>query len=186
AARSDRATRTELPASARALRRAGSHCRRPAASRRTPLRDNGGCPRTADRGHPHAGGRGPLSHPSGIGPPGTAPDCRAAAAGASGGQRHRRRGERSRARPRYRPRHRVTRRARLPAALVLRQHAPARAWRNRTHPAVPAGPRPKDDELTQFLLALALFLALHMLPAIPHLRARLVGAMGRRAYLVVY
>ena len=40
--------------------------------------------------------------------------------------------------------------------------------------------------MTQFLLALALFLALHMLPAIPHLRARLVGAMGRRAYLVVY
>ena len=40
--------------------------------------------------------------------------------------------------------------------------------------------------MTQFLLALALFLALHMVPAIPALRARLVAAMGRRAYLVVY
>ena len=40
--------------------------------------------------------------------------------------------------------------------------------------------------MTQFLLALALFLALHTVPAIPALRARLVAAMGRRAYLVVY
>ena len=40
--------------------------------------------------------------------------------------------------------------------------------------------------MTQFLLALALFLALHMVPAIPVLRARLVGAMGRRLYLAVY
>ena len=40
--------------------------------------------------------------------------------------------------------------------------------------------------MTQFLLALALFLALHMVPAIPALRARLVATMGRRAYLVVY
>jgi len=40
--------------------------------------------------------------------------------------------------------------------------------------------------LTQFLLALALFLALHMVPAIPALRAKLVATMGRRAYLVVY
>ena len=37
-----------------------------------------------------------------------------------------------------------------------------------------------------FLLALALFLALHMVPAIPALRARLVAAMGRRTYLIVY
>lgn len=40
--------------------------------------------------------------------------------------------------------------------------------------------------MTQFLIALALFLALHMVPAIPPLRARLIGAMGRRLYLVVY
>ena len=40
--------------------------------------------------------------------------------------------------------------------------------------------------MTQFLLALALFLALHMVPAVPALRARLVAVMGRRAYLVVY
>jgi uncharacterized membrane protein len=40
--------------------------------------------------------------------------------------------------------------------------------------------------LTQFVAALALFLALHMIPAIPALRARLVGAMGRRGYLVAY
>jgi uncharacterized membrane protein len=40
--------------------------------------------------------------------------------------------------------------------------------------------------LTQFLLALALFLVLHMVPAIPALRARLVSAMGRRTYLAVY
>jgi uncharacterized membrane protein len=40
--------------------------------------------------------------------------------------------------------------------------------------------------LTQFLLALALFLALHMVPAIPALRAKLVAAMGRRSYLVAY
>ncbi|MCR6670579.1 NnrU family protein [Devosia ginsengisoli] len=40
--------------------------------------------------------------------------------------------------------------------------------------------------MTQFLLALALFLALHMVPAIPALRAKLVATMGRRAYLVVY
>jgi uncharacterized membrane protein len=40
--------------------------------------------------------------------------------------------------------------------------------------------------LTQFLAALALFLALHMVPAIPAIRARLVSTMGRRIYLVVY
>lgn len=40
--------------------------------------------------------------------------------------------------------------------------------------------------MTQFLLALALFLALHMVPAIPALRARLVAAVGRRAYLIAY
>lgn len=40
--------------------------------------------------------------------------------------------------------------------------------------------------MTQFLCALALFLALHVVPAIPTLRTRLVGAMGRRVYLLVY
>ena len=37
-----------------------------------------------------------------------------------------------------------------------------------------------------FLLALAMFLALHMVPAIPPLRVRLVAAVGRRTYLIVY
>ena len=40
--------------------------------------------------------------------------------------------------------------------------------------------------MTQFVAALAGFLALHMVPATPALRARLVGAMGRRGYLVTY
>lgn len=40
--------------------------------------------------------------------------------------------------------------------------------------------------MTQFLLALVLFLTLHMIPAIPPLRARLVAAMGRRLYLLAY
>ena len=40
--------------------------------------------------------------------------------------------------------------------------------------------------MTQFLAALALFLVLHMVPAIPALRTRLVGAVGRRTYLLVY
>ncbi|KKC31330.1 NnrU family protein [Devosia psychrophila] len=40
--------------------------------------------------------------------------------------------------------------------------------------------------MTQFIAALVLFLALHMVPAIPALRAALVAAMGRRAYLIVY
>lgn len=37
-----------------------------------------------------------------------------------------------------------------------------------------------------FLLAFALFLALHSIPAIPAIRQRLVTALGRRAYLVIY
>lgn len=40
--------------------------------------------------------------------------------------------------------------------------------------------------MTQFFLALALFLALHMIPAIAPVRARLVAAMGRRNYLLIY
>jgi uncharacterized membrane protein len=40
--------------------------------------------------------------------------------------------------------------------------------------------------LTQFLLALAVFLALHMVPAIPALRAHLVAWLGRRNYLLAY
>lgn len=40
--------------------------------------------------------------------------------------------------------------------------------------------------LSQFLLVLLLFFALHMIPAIPNVRARLVALAGRRAYLVVY
>ena len=40
--------------------------------------------------------------------------------------------------------------------------------------------------MSQFIAALLTFLALHIIPAIPGLRARLVGAIGRRAYLVIY
>jgi len=40
--------------------------------------------------------------------------------------------------------------------------------------------------LTQFLLALAVFILLHSVPAIPGLRSRLVERFGRRAYLIVY
>jgi uncharacterized membrane protein len=40
--------------------------------------------------------------------------------------------------------------------------------------------------LTQFLLALAVFLALLMVPAIPALRARLVTWLGRHNYLLAY
>lgn len=40
--------------------------------------------------------------------------------------------------------------------------------------------------MSTFLLALALFLALHSIPAIPPIRAGLVAIAGRRAYLFVY
>jgi len=40
--------------------------------------------------------------------------------------------------------------------------------------------------LIPFLLALLLFLALHSVPALPAIRQRLVGAMGRRGYLIAY
>lgn len=40
--------------------------------------------------------------------------------------------------------------------------------------------------MTQFIAALLVFLALHMVPAIPPLRSRLVAAMGRRNYLITY
>ncbi len=40
--------------------------------------------------------------------------------------------------------------------------------------------------MIQFLLALALFLALHSIPAIPAIRQRLVARLGRRAYLGLY
>ncbi len=40
--------------------------------------------------------------------------------------------------------------------------------------------------MTQLLLALAAFVALHSLPALPAVRARLVAAGGRAAYLVGY
>ena len=40
--------------------------------------------------------------------------------------------------------------------------------------------------MTQFLLALALFLALHSVPAIPTIRQGLIDRLGRRAYLAAY
>lgn len=40
--------------------------------------------------------------------------------------------------------------------------------------------------MTEFIAALLVFLALHMIPAIPGLRTRLIAAIGRRAYLAVY
>jgi uncharacterized membrane protein len=40
--------------------------------------------------------------------------------------------------------------------------------------------------LTLFVAALLVFLDLHMVPAIPPLRAGLVGALVRRSYLVGY
>lgn len=40
--------------------------------------------------------------------------------------------------------------------------------------------------MTQFFAALLVFLALHMVPAIPSLRAGLVAAVGRRTYLIAY
>lgn len=40
--------------------------------------------------------------------------------------------------------------------------------------------------MTQFIAALLVFLALHMVPAIPPLRAGLIVAVGRRNYLIAY
>lgn len=40
--------------------------------------------------------------------------------------------------------------------------------------------------MTQFLVALVVFLALHLVPAIPALRAQLVARLGRRNYLLAY
>ena len=40
--------------------------------------------------------------------------------------------------------------------------------------------------MTEFALALIAFLAAHLIPASPALRARLIAAMGRGAYLAVY
>ena len=40
--------------------------------------------------------------------------------------------------------------------------------------------------MTQFLLALLLFLAMHIIPAVPPIRAGLIAMVGRRAYLLVY
>ncbi|MBJ3783144.1 NnrU family protein [Devosia sediminis] len=40
--------------------------------------------------------------------------------------------------------------------------------------------------MIQFLLAVALFLALHSVPAIPAIRQRLVERLGRRLYLILY
>ena len=40
--------------------------------------------------------------------------------------------------------------------------------------------------MNQFIAALLVFLGLHMVPAIPALRTRLIAAMGRRIYLIVY
>ena len=40
--------------------------------------------------------------------------------------------------------------------------------------------------MTQFIAALFVFLALHLVPAIPPLRAGLVEAVGRRTYLIAY
>lgn len=40
--------------------------------------------------------------------------------------------------------------------------------------------------MTRFIAALLVFLALHMVPAIPPLRARLIGTVGRRNYLIGY
>lgn len=40
--------------------------------------------------------------------------------------------------------------------------------------------------MIEFIVALLVFLALHMIPAVPALRPRLIAAIGRRAYLIVY
>src|SRR3712207_3862251 len=40
--------------------------------------------------------------------------------------------------------------------------------------------------MTEFLLALAIFLAAHSIPASPGIRRRLVAATGERAYLLLY
>lgn len=40
--------------------------------------------------------------------------------------------------------------------------------------------------MTTFFLSLALFLALHSIPAIPAIRQRLVATLGRRVYLALY
>lgn len=40
--------------------------------------------------------------------------------------------------------------------------------------------------MTEFLIALGLFLAAHLIPAVPPLRRRLVTVLGERTYLVVY
>jgi uncharacterized membrane protein len=50
----------------------------------------------------------------------------------------------------------------------------------------PPSDRENKSKLTQFLLALLLFLTLHIIPAIPAIRAHLIGLAGRRIYLLVY
>lgn len=40
--------------------------------------------------------------------------------------------------------------------------------------------------MTEFYFALLVFLAAHLIPAIPSLRSRLIGTMGRTIYLIVY
>ncbi|WIJ26970.1 NnrU family protein [Devosia sp. RR2S18] len=40
--------------------------------------------------------------------------------------------------------------------------------------------------MTQFIFALAVFLLLHSVPSVPAIRQRLIAALGRRAYLVLY
>lgn len=40
--------------------------------------------------------------------------------------------------------------------------------------------------MTQFIVSLVVFFALHSVPAVPAIRQRLVGALGRRPYLTLY
>ncbi|WIJ26900.1 NnrU family protein [Devosia sp. RR2S18] len=40
--------------------------------------------------------------------------------------------------------------------------------------------------MTQFLVALLVFLLLHSVPSVPTIRARLIAVLGRRAYLILY
>src|SRR5690606_42088488 len=76
---------------------------------------------------------------------------------------------------------------RLSAARLFREPAPPCACRaGFDYPHQRHHTLGRTPQLIPFLLALLLFLALHSVPALPAIRQRLVGAMGRRGYLIAY
>lgn len=63
-----------------------------------------------------------------------------------------------------------------PALILVKARASITAMRRRAEEAM----------LTEFILSLVLFVAVHVIPTRPALRGRLVGALGERGYLAAY